>query len=89
MQSEAYSGGIWGLSPPGPVKSIDFRGFQAPWKEKKIKSPLDKFLNTPMQSIIGLFRGRLLGLSPPVPVKSIDLWGFHAPKGAEPPPSLE
>ena len=20
-------GGLWGLSPPGPVKSIDFRGF--------------------------------------------------------------
>ena len=23
IQSEAYSGGIWGLSPSGPVKSID------------------------------------------------------------------
>ena len=27
---EAYSGGLLGLSPPGPVKSIDFEGFQAP-----------------------------------------------------------
>ena len=41
--TEAYSGG--GLSPPGPVKSIDFRGFSGPngcWappprKEKKFK----------------------------------------------------
>ena len=37
-------GRLWWLSPPpGPVKSIDSRGFQAPmdveppWKDKKIK----------------------------------------------------
>ena len=50
-------GGLWGLSPPpGPVKSIDSRGFSGPngcwappWKEKKFKPPpLDKFLNTPL-----------------------------------------
>ena len=28
--SGAYSGGLWGLSSPGPVKSIDFRGFSGP-----------------------------------------------------------
>ena len=27
---EAYSVGLWGLSPPGPVKSIDFRGLSGP-----------------------------------------------------------
>ena len=44
MIPEAYSGG--GVSPPpGPVKSIDFRGFsvpngcQAPGKKKKFKPP--------------------------------------------------
>ena len=31
MYSEAYSGGgLWGLSPPGPVQSMDFRGFSGP-----------------------------------------------------------
>ena len=30
LQPESYSGGLLGLSPPGPVKSIDFEGFQAP-----------------------------------------------------------
>ena len=34
IDSRGYSGGL--SPPPGPVKSIDFRGFQAPWKEKKI-----------------------------------------------------
>ena len=29
-KSEAYSGGAWGYAPPGPVKSIDFRGFSGP-----------------------------------------------------------
>ena len=47
-----------GTKPPplfGPVNSIDFRGFlQAPtgarphWKEKKIRPPLNKFLNNPL-----------------------------------------
>ena len=46
MVPEAYSGGgLWGLSPPGPIKSIDFKVFSGPngcwappWK-KKIKPP--------------------------------------------------
>ena len=51
----AYSGGLWGLSPPGPVKSVDFWGVLDPkgcwapiWKDKKISPPLDKFLNMPL-----------------------------------------
>ena len=38
-----FRGGYGAKPPPGPVKSMDFRGFQAPtgaeppWKEKKFK----------------------------------------------------
>jgi len=42
------------LSPPGSMKSINFRaptGAEPPLERKKCKPPLDKFLNTP------LFRG--------------------------------
>ena len=55
IHRDVLRGGVWGLSPsPGPIKSIDFRGFQnptgaePPWIEKKISPPLDKFLNTPL-----------------------------------------
>ena len=52
----AYSGGgLWGLSPLGPVKFIWFQGvFRAQrvlstlWKDKKLSPALDKFLNTPL-----------------------------------------
>ena len=52
-----------GAKPQGPVKSINFRGFQAPTgaepppsgKRKKFKPPLDKFLNTPLIFTTGLF----------------------------------
>ena len=45
--AEAYSGGgVMGAQPPGPVKSMNFRGFSgpnlcwaSPWKEKKFKPP--------------------------------------------------
>ena len=53
-----HSGGLWGLSPPGLVKFMDFRGFSGPnrcWapppppaKKKSLSPPLDKFLNTPL-----------------------------------------
>ena len=48
-------GGLWGLSPPGPVNSFDFMGFSGPngfrappGERKKFKPPLAKFLNTPL-----------------------------------------
>ena len=46
-------GGLWGLSPPLDQWNLLISGgFQAPtgppWKEKKLSSPLDNFLNTPL-----------------------------------------
>jgi len=52
--------------PPGPVTSIDFRGFSGPKGCRgpppgKIKNlsppPLDKFLNTPLPFIQGCNKG--------------------------------
>jgi len=53
-QRRIQGGGLLGLSPPGPVKSVDFRGVSCPWKEKNFKPPLDKFLNTPLIIIMFL-----------------------------------
>jgi len=44
-KKQAYSRGA--NPPPGPVKSIDYRGFHAP---TVLSPPLEKFLNTPLAS---------------------------------------
>ena len=37
-------GGLWGLNPPpGPVKSIDFRGFSGPKGAKNVSPPWTNF----------------------------------------------
>ena len=63
--SEAYTGGrLWGLSPPPePVKSIDFRGFQAstgaepqPGKRKKFKPPPGQIPEYAPGAVLYIFR---------------------------------
>ena len=54
IQGRIQGGAMEAKPSPGPVKSIDFRGFSAPnGNIKKFKPPLDKFLNTPLIKLHG------------------------------------
>ena len=63
--SEAYSRGLWVLSPPWISEIYGFQGgFQAPTgaeplpiMKKVVSAPLDKFLNTPLNFIFKCYLG--------------------------------